>query len=69
MTRAIDVMEAFALLREMCDPRGHNLLTALENLCIVDSVALDGILQATELLLTPPPGVVSRIEDYSVRVK
>jgi len=41
MTRTEQIAEAFELLRSQCDPRGHALLNALENLCLVESYALE----------------------------
>jgi len=41
MTKTEQIAQGFALLREQCDPRGHDLLLALENLCLVESIAVD----------------------------
>ena len=63
------IRDAFSLLRETCDPRGHSLLTALENLCIVESVAIDGILNISRELreIEERSNVVSLIDRYSVK--
>jgi hypothetical protein len=42
-----EIRDAFVLLHETCDPRGHELLAALENLLITETRILDNIVQAT----------------------
>ena len=42
-----EIREAFVLLHETCDPRGHELLAALENLLITETRILDNVIQAT----------------------
>jgi len=56
-----EITEAFELLRKTCDPRGHAVLRALENLCIVEHVALEGLIAATK----SPDAIVTRIDNYS----
>lgn len=47
MSRATDAIElGFTNLRALCDPRGHNLLDALEALCLTDAVAADALVGA-----------------------
>ena len=63
------IHEAFALLRETCDPRGHALLDALESLCIVESTAIDGILNISRELVAIEEcsNVIPLIDRYSVK--
>lgn len=63
-TRSQQIADAFDLLRTQCDPRGHALLEAMENLWLVESAALDCILDIPE----PPSNVVSMIDGYSMKV-
>ena len=65
MSRQNEITEAFQLLRDLCDPRGHDLLLTLENLCIVETLALDAVLEVTSQLR--PSNVVSLIDRYSVK--
>ena len=60
-----EIAEAFTLLRQLCDPRGHPLLTALENFCLVESVALEAVLDG--LREVQPSNVIPLIRDYSVK--
>lgn len=64
MTRTESINHAFDLLRKQCDPRGHDLLQALENLLVVENMALDAVIEA---LGEPKSNVVSLIDRYSVK--
>ena len=64
MTDQVAILEAFALLRKQCDPRGHDLLEALENLVLTEAASLNRIEEVMEPLRT---NVVSMIDRYSVK--
>ena len=66
MTDQVAILEAFALLRKQCDPRGHALLKALEDVCLTESAALERVMDA---IANPAPvsNVVSMIDRYSVK--
>jgi len=65
-----EIHEAFVLLRDICDPRGHQLLTALENLLVSETRILDDVVQVTrewEITQRPSANVVPLLRDYSVK--
>ena len=68
MSDRLALAEAFRLLREQCDPRGHDLLRALENLCIWESIALDEVLESMQGLGKAPSNVVEMNDHYSRKV-
>lgn len=65
MSRKNEIVAGFDVLREFCDPRGHGVLDALEQLCIVEAAALDAVLEAAA---PEPSNVVRMIEHYSRKV-
>ena len=67
MSDRLALAEAFRLLREQCDPRGHDLLRALENLCIWESIALDEVLESMQGLGSKAPSNVVEMNDYYSR--
>ena len=66
MTHAEQLVEGFAALKNQCDPRGHALLDALQNLCIVEAVALDSVLSA--MRPDDVTDVIPLLRDYSMKV-
>jgi len=67
MTKTEQIAQGFALLREQCDPRGHDLLLALENLCLVESIAID-MLAAAPTEAEKPTNVVFLTDRYSMKI-
>ena len=65
MIDQVAILEAFALLRKQCDPRGHDLLETLESLMLTEVASLNRI---EEVMGTLRSNVVSMIDRYSVRV-
>jgi hypothetical protein len=59
------IAEAFRLLRELCDPRGHDLLGSLESLCISESIGLDAFYESFS---KPDLSIVTAIDQYSKKV-
>jgi hypothetical protein len=68
MSDQLAIAEGFRLLRERCDPRGHDLLRALENLCLCESIALDAVVKAVREPDEPSNNVVEMIDHYSRKV-
>jgi hypothetical protein len=64
--RTKNLVEAFELLRSLCDPRGYGVLQALEALCLSEGIALDTFLQADPEPM--PSNVVPMIARYSMKV-
>lgn len=64
MTRTESIIQAFDLLRSQCDPRGHALLEALQDLLIVENMALDVVLEA---MSEDRSNVIPLVRDYSVK--
>lgn len=62
-----EIHEAFCTLRQMCDPRGHDILDALENLCVSESVTLDEVIRTATHLKIQATNVIPLIRDYSVK--
>jgi hypothetical protein len=65
------IHNAFDLLRDTCDPRGLELLEALESLCLTEKKALDAILTAVADSREDEDAdanVVPMIQPYSVKV-
>ena len=63
-----EIREAFRLLRDLCDARGHPLLDTLEHLCLVESASLELLLCACKPLISEThSNVIPLIRDYSVK--
>jgi len=71
MTKTEQIAQGFALLREQCDPRGHDLLLALENLCLVESIAID-MLAVGQATPSPEADALSNVvfltDRYSMKI-
>jgi hypothetical protein len=74
MSRTPDqIRRTFALLRETCDPLGHDLLAELEHACLVDNALLKtnewvAQVQADLILGGPLADVVPLHPGHSVKV-
>ena len=64
--RTHEIHEAFDLLRDLCDPRGHALLKALEQLCIMEALSLDAVLEQLQEV-SQSSNVIPLLRDYSAR--
>jgi hypothetical protein len=63
--RTETISQGFNLLRGLCDPRGHDLIDALQDLCILENMALETVLDESRSLSS---NVVSMIGRYSEKV-
>jgi len=61
-----DITEAFALLRDLCDPRGHDLLEVLEAVVLTERASLNLLSRTMDEFLDVH--TVSAISDYSRKV-
>lgn len=62
-----EIKEAFVLLRDLCDPRGHHLLAVLENTLLTEAALLDGFVNMGRLT-EEHANVVPMIDPYSRKV-
>lgn len=63
-----EIKEAFSLLRDLCDPRGHSLLAVLESTLLTESALLDGFVNMGKLT-EDRSNVVPMIAPYSRKVE
>ena len=71
-TRTETITRGFELLRTQCDPRGHDLIDALEDLCLVQNMANGMTQKALETVLDDlrspePSNVIPLINAYTVK--